>query len=212
METDFAGRHVFVTGGRGALGESVVSLLRERGATVHAPGKDELELTDEAAVTRAYAAVPELWASVHLAGGFAAAPLLDTTLAAFRAQHALNGQTCFLCCREAARAMKGRGGRIVNVASRPAVVPVAGMVAYATSKAVVAALTQHLAAELRDDGILVNAVLPSVIDTEANRRAMPKADHSAWPKTEEIARVIAWLASPLQTLTSGTLVPVYGRS
>jgi len=212
METDFAGRHVFVTGGHGALGEAVVKLIRERGATVHAPAKHELELTDEAAVTRAYAALPSLWASVHLAGGFAAAPLLETTLAAFRAQHELNGQTCFLCCREAARAMKGRGGRIVNVASRPAVVPVAGMVAYATSKAVVAALTIHLAAELRDDGILVNAVLPSIIDTEANRRAMPKADHSAWPKTEEIARVIAWLASPLQTLTSGTLVPVYGRS
>ena len=212
METDFAGRHVFVTGGHGALGEAVVKLIRERGATVHAPAKHELELTDEAAVTRAYAALPSLWASVHLAGGFAAAPLLETTLAAFRAQHELNGQTCFLCCREAARAMKGRGGRIVNVASRPAVVPVAGMVAYATSKAVVAALTIHLAAELTGDGILVNAVLPSIIDTEANRRAMPKADHSAWPKTEEIARVIAWLASPLQTLTSGTLVPVYGRS
>ena len=212
METDFAGRHVFVTGGHGALGEAVVRLLRERGATVHAPAKHELELTDEAAVTGAYAALPPLWASVHIAGGFAAAPLLETTLADFRAQHELNAQTCFLCCREAARAMKGRGGRIVNVASRPAVVPTAGVIAYATSKAVVAALTTHLAAELRDEGILVNAVVPSTIDTEANRRAMPKADHSAWPKTDEIARVIAWLASPLQTLTSGTLVPVYGRS
>jgi len=212
MDTDFAGRNVFVTGGHGALGEAVVKLLRERGATVNAPAKHELDLTDEAAVTRAYAALPSLWASVHLAGGFAAAPLLDTTLAAFRAQHEINGQTCFLCCREAARAMKGRGGRIVNVASRPAVVPVAGIVAYATSKAVVAALTQHLAVELRDEDILVNAVLPSIIDTEANRRAMPKADHSAWPKTGEIARVIAWLASPVQTLTSGALVPVYGRS
>jgi len=212
MDSDFSGRHVFVTGGHGALGSSVVKLLRERGATVHAPEPRELELTDEAAVTRAYAALPSLWASVHLAGGFAAAPLLETTLAAFRGQHEMNGQTCFLCCREAARAMKGGGGRIVNVAARPAVVPSPGMVAYATSKAVVAALTTHLAVELRDEGILVNAVVPSIMDTPANRRAMPKADPSAWPKTDEVAATIVWLASPEQTLTSGALVPVYGRS
>ena len=210
---DFDGRHVFVTGGAGALGKSVVALLRARGATVHAPSQDELELSDEAAVTRAYAALPSLWASVHLAGGFAAAPLLETSLADFRAQHEMNGQTCFLCCREAARKMKGAGGgRIVNVAARPAVVPVPGIIAYATSKAVVASLTTHLAEELRGDGILVNAVVPSIMDTQANRRAMPKADFAKWPKTDEVAETIVWLASPGQTLTSGALVPVYGRS
>jgi NAD(P)-dependent dehydrogenase (short-subunit alcohol dehydrogenase family) len=209
---DFEGRHVFVTGGHGALGESVVKLFRAGGATVHAPSREELQLDDEAAVTRAYAALPSVWASVHLAGGFAAAPLLETSLAAFRAQHEMNGHTSFLCCREAARAMKGRGGRIVNVAARPALVPVAGMVAYATSKAVVVGLTRLLAEELRGDGILVNAVVPSIMDTPANRRAMPKADFTAWPKTDEVAEAIVWLASPRQTLTSGALVPVYGRS
>lgn len=210
----FDGRHVFVTGGAGALGRAVVALLGERGATVHAPSKEELELADEAAVTRAYAALPSLWASIHIAGGFAMAPLLETTASAFRGQHEMNGLTCFLACREAARAMKrtGGGGRIVNVAARPAVVPSSGMIAYATSKAVVAALTQHLAVELRADDILVNAVLPSTMDTPANRKAMPKADFAAWPKTEEVAETIVFLASPANALTSGALVPVYGKA
>jgi NAD(P)-dependent dehydrogenase (short-subunit alcohol dehydrogenase family) len=134
----FQGRTVFVTGGAGALGDAVVALFRERGATVVAPSRAELDLVDEAAVSGAFGAHPGLWASVHLAGGFAMAPLADTTLAAFRAQHDVNAITCFLACREAARAMKGSGGRIVNVASRPALVPTAGMIGYATSKAVVA--------------------------------------------------------------------------
>jgi NAD(P)-dependent dehydrogenase (short-subunit alcohol dehydrogenase family) len=148
---------------------------------------------------------------VHLAGGFAMAPLGDTTLAAFRDQHDVNAVTCFLACREAARAMKGSGGRIVNVSSRPALVPTAGMIGYSTSKAVVAALTRHLAEELRADGILVNAVAPSTIDSPANRKAMPKADFAAWPKPREVAEAIAWLASPDNTLTSGAIVPVYGK-
>jgi NAD(P)-dependent dehydrogenase (short-subunit alcohol dehydrogenase family) len=207
----FDGRTVFVTGGAGALGEAVVARFRAGGANVVAPSRDDLDLTDEEAVTRAYAKVPGLWASVHLAGGFAMGPLVGTSLAAFRAQHDMNATTCFLACREAARAMHGTGGRIVNVASRPALVPTAGMVGYATSKAVVAALTRHAAEELRGAGILVNAVAPSTIDTPANRKAMPKADFAAWPKAAEIAETIAWLASPENTLTSGAVVPVYGK-
>jgi NAD(P)-dependent dehydrogenase (short-subunit alcohol dehydrogenase family) len=86
------------------------------------------------------------------------------------------------------------------------------MVAYTAAKAGVASLTQSLAAELRDENILVNAVLPSTIDTPANRAAMPKADHASWPKPTEIAEAILFLASPSNTLTSGTLLPVYGRA
>jgi NAD(P)-dependent dehydrogenase (short-subunit alcohol dehydrogenase family) len=86
------------------------------------------------------------------------------------------------------------------------------MAAYIAAKAGVAALTQALAAELAGDRILVNAVLPSIIDTPANRASMPKADHAAWPKPGELADAIGFLASPENALTSGALVPVYGRA
>jgi NAD(P)-dependent dehydrogenase (short-subunit alcohol dehydrogenase family) len=155
--------------------------------------------------------VPDLWASIHLVGGFAMASVTDTTAAEFEKQWRLNTLTCFLTCREAVRSMK-KGGRIVNVAARPAVTPTPGMIAYATAKAGVAALTQALAAEVLPQNILVNAVLPSIIDTPANRAAMPKAKFDAWPKAAQLAETIAFLASPQNALTTGTLVPVYGRA
>jgi NAD(P)-dependent dehydrogenase (short-subunit alcohol dehydrogenase family) len=172
------------------------------------------DLADEAQATAYFAGLPPLWASIHLVGGFAMKPLVDTTLADFERQWRTNTVTCFLACREAARSMRqtGAGGRIVNVAARPVVQPTGGMIAYATAKAGVAALTQGLAVELAADRILVNAVLPSTIDTPANRAAMPKADHGAWPKPAEIAEAIGFLASPANTLTSGTLLPVFGRA
>ena len=171
-----------------------------------------VDLTDEAAVRAFYASRPPLWASVHLAGGFRAAPILETTLADLRAQLEQNLTTAFLCCREAARNMRagGRGGRIANVSSRAAAVPAGGAIAYTVAKAGVAALTEALADELRGDGILVNAVVPSIIDTPVNRAAMPAADHARWPKPAEIAAALTWLLSPTNAVTSGALVPVYG--
>jgi NAD(P)-dependent dehydrogenase (short-subunit alcohol dehydrogenase family) len=106
----------------------------------------------------------------------------------------------------------GAGGRIVNVAARPVLQPGPNLSAYLAAKAGVTALTQGLAAELLGEGILVNAVLPSLIDTPANRAAMPDADHASWPKPAQIAEAIAYLASPENALTSGALVPVYGRA
>ena len=85
------------------------------------------------------------------------------------------------------------------------------MAAYAASKAAVAALTVALAEEVVKQGILVNAVAPSILDTPANRQAMPQADHAAWPKVEEVARTILFLASPDNKVTRGAVVPVYGR-
>jgi len=206
-------RHIVVTGGKGALGKVLVALLEERGATVLVVDRDQIDLVDEAAVTAYYAAAPPLWASIHVAGGFAMSPLTDTTLAAFRAQMDMNATTCFLTCREAVRALrKSGGGRIVNVASRAALDPPGGMVAYVASKAAVMALTRAIAAETTHDGILVNAVAPSIIDTPQNRAAMPKADFSKWPKPQEVAEAIAWLASPRNTLASGTVLPIYGRA
>jgi NAD(P)-dependent dehydrogenase (short-subunit alcohol dehydrogenase family) len=208
------GRHVVVTGGKGALGGAVVAWLEARGAIVHVPDIATVDLSDEAQATAYYAALPPLWASIQLAGGFAMAPVTDTALAEFERQWRMNTVTCFLSCREAVRSIRraGGGGRIVNVAARPVVAPAPGMTAYVASKAGVAAITQALATEVVADRILVNAVVPSIIDTPANRAAMPSADHAAWPRPAEIAEAIGFLASPGNTLTSGALVPVYGRA
>ena len=220
-------KRVVITGGDGGLGQAVVRAFAAAGAECHLPLfgaattppvsgvhlTGNVNLSDDAAVTAYYAALPPLWASVHLAGGYQAKPIVDTTRADLDQQLSLNLATAFLCCREAVRAMrKSGGGRIVNVAARVVEVPVAGSVAYNASKAGVAALTRSLALEARPDGILVNAVLPSLIDTPANRAAMPKADHAKWPTAEELAAAILWLASPENTLTSGALVPVYGNA
>jgi NAD(P)-dependent dehydrogenase (short-subunit alcohol dehydrogenase family) len=229
----FQHRVVVVTGGAGALGQAVVATLLDRGARVIAPCRDINEqqalspragptldrplladLTEEAAVDALYNRIDPPWASLHLAGGFDMAPLLDTPLARLQQQLDLNLLTAWTCCRGAVRAMRrgAGGGRIVMVAARPAMEPTAGMSAYAVSKAAVVALTKSLAVELRPDGILVNAVAPSIIDTAANRAAMPGADHTRWPKPSELAEAICWLASPQNALTSGTVVPVYGRA
>jgi NAD(P)-dependent dehydrogenase (short-subunit alcohol dehydrogenase family) len=113
---------------------------------------------------------------------------------------------------EAARHLRGRGGRIVNVAARPALEPTGGLIAYAAAKAAVAAITRALAAELVNESILVNAIVPSVIDTASNRAAMPGADHERWPKPAELAAAIRFLVSPTNTTTSGVLLPCYGRA
>jgi NAD(P)-dependent dehydrogenase (short-subunit alcohol dehydrogenase family) len=125
--------------------------------------------------------------------------------------------SAWLCSREAVRRIRARpdaseGGRIVNVSAKPAIVPTGGLSAYAMSKAAVAALTTSLAEELKDDLIWVNAVVPSTMDTGANRAAMPGADFSKWPKVEEVASTVVFLASPSNRVTRGALVPVYGRS
>lgn len=214
-DLDFTGKHIVVTGASGALGSVVAALLTERGATCHLPMIEQgVALDDEDQVTRYYGSIPAPWASIHCVGGFAMSPIAETRLAQYQAQHTINAVTAFLCCREAVRAMRGAGvgGRIVNVISRAALQPSGGSIAYTAAKAQVAALTQALAAEVGPDRILVNAVAPAIIDTEANRKAMPKADTSTWAKPREIAETIAFLASPANTLTSGALVPVYGRA
>lgn len=230
---DFEKRHVVVTGGSGALGVGVVKLLLDRGAHVHVPifapteldrfpyrdhervsVRAGLDFTMEKTVGGYYDELPELWASIHLAGGFAMKPFTETSLDEFLMLMNRNAVTCFLSCREAVKVLRkgGGGGRLVNVAAKPALTPTGSMVAYAASKSVVASMTACLAEELADEGIWVNAIAPSVIDTPANRRAMPDADHAAWPKVEDLAATLVHLASPENRVARGAIVPVYGRS
>jgi NAD(P)-dependent dehydrogenase (short-subunit alcohol dehydrogenase family) len=239
---DFRDRHIVVSGGAGALGTAVVQALAGAGAICHVPCLHEAEkrscrlqesknvrltiagnLAEEAAVTRLYQGIAPLWGSIHIAGGFAMASMRDTTAELLRQQLDMNFVSCALCCRAAVNAMSsnmssntaaGSGGRIVNVTARPGLEwrSGAGMVAYTASKAAVAALTAALAEEVAKDGILVNAVAPSIMDTAANRAAMPKADYALWPKVEEVAATIVFLVSPENRVTRGAIVPVYGKS
>ena len=143
------------------------------------------------------------------------APMRDTTAAAAAAatRHEFR-QLRAVLPRRGQRHVPARGGRIVNVSARPGLEwrSGAGMVAYTASKAAVAALTAALAEEVAKDGILVNAVAPSIMDTPANRAAMPKADYALWPKVEEVAATIVFLVSPENRVTRGAIVPVYGKS
>jgi len=236
---DFEDRSVVVTGGTGFLGTAVVSALLDRGATVVVPAArpqeverfpfreqarlvEDVDLADEAAVDQLYDGVDGLWASIHLAGGFAMGPIEDTDVETWRGMLDTNATTCFLSSRAAVRRIRARmadqpadalpGGRLVNVTAKPALVPTGGLAAYAASKAAVAGLTHSLSEELADESIWVNAVVPSVLDTPVNRQGMPKANHDAWPSLEDVAQTVVFLASPANRTTRGALVPVYGRS
>src|SRR5215213_57437 len=231
----FEGRHVVITGGTGALGIAVVGALLQAGAVCHVPYRSDDEakrfphrvhknasltalgdLADEAAVNDYYDGIAKLWASIHIAGGFAFAPIEKSDKTLLMGQIESNLVSAYLCSRAAVTAFRrtGDGGRIVNVAARPALEPRTGasMTAYASAKAGVAALTMALGEEVAKDGILVNAVAPSIMDTPANRKAMPQADYAAWPKVEDVAATILFLASPENTVTRSAVVPVYGKS
>jgi len=229
----FEGLDVVITGGTGGLGRGVVAALVAEGATCWIPNVDPrmsadfelksharvhvvegVDLLDEAAVSAFYGQVGRLYASIHLVGGFRMAPIAETTAVDFKKMFDLNALSAFLCSKAAVAAIRGGAGkgRIVNVAARPALTPSAGMLAYAVSKAAVVSLTQSLAEELKPEGIWVNAIAPSIMDTPDNRRAMPKADFDRWPKVDDIARAVVYLASPDNALTSGLVMPVYGNA
>ncbi len=235
----FSGRTVVVTGGTGALGTAVVRRLLREGAQVAVPEFSDSEpegWLDEGAgkvlvrtgIDLSNAGATEtffseasawgggLWGSVHVAGGFAMGAIDEGDPGVIAKMLSMNTQSTYLCCREAVRAMKktGKGGRIVNVAARPALEQEqgGGMVAYAASKAAVAAMSVGLGKEVAGEGILVNAVAPSIIDTPANRKGMPDADHEKWPKVEELAEVMCFLVSPENRVVRSGVVPVYGGS
>ena len=234
MRIDFAGRTVIVTGGTGALGGSVVRGFLEAGARVlvsyviedevapfrqqfaDAAGRVELHRCDvrrAAEVETLFQHVPsgELRAVVNLAGGYRWTRVADTDDATLEHLLDLNLRTTFAMCRAAAPALVAAGGgAIVNVSARAALRGEAGNGVYGATKAAVLALTQSLSAELKGDGVNVNAVLPSIIDTPANRKAMPKSDPAAWVAPADLASVIVFLASDAAAAIHGAAIPVYG--
>ena len=227
-------RSVLITGATGAVGGAVVEAMLEAGwhvvATWVAPVERErmseregLELVQadllhesevNDAVTRAAFGPGGLRAVVNLVGGYAAgAPLHETALEDFEKLFRLNLRPTFLVTRAAVPFMLDKGsGSIVCVSARAAVQPFGGAVGYISSKAAVLAFAQAVAADYRDQGVRCNAVLPSVVDTPANRAAQPDADHSRWVAPAEIADVIAFLCSDRSAPVSGAAIPVYGRA
>lgn len=239
MPNRFVEQSILVAGGTGALGRVVaLAFLREGGrvtvtcrdlseaeALRHeaGPGAERLrgrvvDVTDAGATDALAAAVGReagrLDVLVNAVGGYAGgSKLWETDPAVLDRMLALNLRSGFLLARSVVPGMLAQGhGAIVNVAARAALVHGAGLSAYAASKAAALAMMNVLAAELKGTGVRVNSVLPSIIDSEANRRAMPDADFSRWPKPEELARVILFLCSEEARLIHGAAIPVYGES
>lgn len=238
---DLRGRVAVITGGSGGLGRAVSLAFAAAGASVvvaerevaraqgeelaaqaHASGWQlgfaAVDATDEASVAALVAEVVarhgRIDVLVNLVGGFAAGkPITELELSVWRQMQDLNVLTAFLMSKHAARAMERQGaGRILNISSRAARSGRQNAAAYAVAKAAIITLTEVQAEELRGVGVTVNCVLPSIIDTPANRTSMPGADISRWPKPEEVARVLLFLASDDAHLISGAAIPVYGRA
>lgn len=211
-------RVAVVTGASGGLGPAVSHALEQAGWLVVGITRREADVTSADSVDAAMAGVFDergrLDALVNVAGGFAGGKHVhETDVSTWEHMLRLNLTSTFLCCRAAIPFMQAGGfGRIVNVSSRTAVQPAAGLSAYGVSKAGVVTLTETLAAELRGSNLTANAVLPSVIDTPANRAAMPKANTAVWVKPEEIAAVIVDLVSDRWGIVSGAAIPVYGAA
>jgi NAD(P)-dependent dehydrogenase (short-subunit alcohol dehydrogenase family) len=229
-----------ITGGTGGLGSAVVAELLAAGATVSVPMREagelnklreRLRLTADAPLSGAVvdltneeqvqAYVDRLAAEhggidilINIAGGFdGGKPVHKAGWAIWEAQLATNVQTTVNSCAAAIPHMIARGGgSIITVSARAATQAGKNNAAYAASKRAVLQLTEALAAELRDEYITVNAILPSTIDTPANRKSMPDADYERWVKPAEIAAVIRFLVGPEARIISGGAIPVYGRA
>lgn len=218
-------RVIVITGGHGALGRTVAKVAAGRGWRVavidHAPGEGDLvrggvDLTDPEAAAQTIDSIAAETGAIHalvnIAGGFTWETVGEGALASWERMYALNVKTALNASKAATPHLIAAGeGRIVNVGANAALKAATGMGAYAAAKSGVHRLTETLAEELKDKGVTVNAVLPSIIDTPANRADMPDADASKWVKAEDLAAVILFLASPEARAVTGVLVPVTGR-
>lgn len=226
---------VIVTGGTGGLGAAVTAAFLADGWRVVVPWVVEAELARvsehqrlelvqadlfdphaTASVAVAAAARPDapLRALVNLVGGYAIGGLVhETPVDDFERLLTLNLRPTYLMTQAVVpHLLAAGGGSVVCVGSRAAVSPFPGAAGYVTAKAAVVAFAQAVAVEYRQHGIRCNAVLPSVIDTSANRAAQPDADHARWVPPAEVAEVIRFLAGPASAPTSGAAIPVYGRA
>lgn len=235
----FAGQSVLVAGGTGGLGRAVSLMFLQQGAQVavtyvkqdefnelkQAAGKHAMRLSGHLVDVTNEVAVAQLMATilaqpggldvlVNAVGGYAGgAPVWETQSDVLEHMLALNLRSGFMLARAVLPAMLNRKrGAIVNVAAKAAIEHAAGAGAYAASKAGAMALLDSLAADVRGKGVRINTILPSIIDTPANRKAMPKADFAKWPKPEEIARVVLFLCSEDAKVIHGAAIPVYGDS
>lgn len=228
---DFHGRVILLTGASGGLGPAVTDVFLSAGATVVAVARSldstedkprcievSADLTSTEGVEKAVAAVLEptgkIDALVHVMGGFAGGePVHETSDATWDRMMNINLRAAFLVTRAVLRPMLDAGyGRIVAIGSRAGVEPAKGLAAYGASKAGLHALVQTIALEGEGKGVTANVVMPSTIDTPANRKAMPKADFSKWVTPESIADQILRLCSREAGDVSGTLIPMYGPS
>lgn len=239
MAQQFAGKVALIAGATGGLGRAVTMAFLEEGAEVVAAShttegfeslrkaagaaatrlqQEALDATDEAAVRALVDAIiarhKRLDVMVNTIGGYAGGiKLWEMDKKTYDLMFTLNLHAGYTLAHVIVPAMLRQGsGAIVNIGSKAAIDHAAGHSAYAASKAASVALFDCLAQDLKGTGIRVNSVLPSIIDTEANRKAMPNADFSKWPKPEEIARVILFLCSGDAKLIHGAAVPVYGDS
>ena len=233
----FSGNVVLVAGGTGGLGHAVsLAFLQEHAKVVVTYRNQEefvalrsaagangsllegrrVDVTDEAAVQQLLdgilAEYSQLDVMVNAIGGYAGGPKFwEVETEVFDRMLMLNLRSGLLLSRAVIPAMlKRRRGAIVNVASRAALDHAAGAAAYAASKAGALAMIDSVAEDLKGTGVRVNSVLPSIIDTEANRKAMPRADFEKWPKPQDIARVILFLCSDDARVIHGAAIPVYG--
>jgi NAD(P)-dependent dehydrogenase (short-subunit alcohol dehydrogenase family) len=236
---DFHGKVVIVAGGTGGLGRATSLEFLRAGARVAATYRraEEFDALRAAAAENAERLEPQpldaadevaanecvqriagqhgrIDALVNAIGGYAGGPpLWESDAQTYQRMLALNLQPGFVLARAVVPQMlRQGGGAIVNVASKAGYGHAAGAAAYAASKAAALALFDSLAEEVKGRGIRVNSVVPNIIDTEPNRRAMPKADFSRWPKPEEVARVIVFLCSEDARVIHGAAIPVYGMT
>jgi NAD(P)-dependent dehydrogenase (short-subunit alcohol dehydrogenase family) len=223
-EMEYAGRAVLVFGAAGALGGGLTTAFAQAGAAVtgadrHLPSQDRrldgvryhsVDVLDDAALGALFDAVPVPWAVINTIGGYAPhTPLTGLDPGQLVGQLNLNLVSAALVTKHALRRMRPAGeGRIVHTASRAGQVTHGFGFAYSVSKLGVLHLVAMAADELKGTGINVNCVVPSIIDTPANRAAMPDADHGSWPKIPDVARAYLFLASPGAHLVSGAAIPV----
>lgn len=235
MERILEGQCVVITGAFGALGAAVTRAALDAGATVaavdradaaKAPGPADrlkawggVDLSTRAAAAKTFEDIAQSFGAIHalvnIAGAFKWQTVADGTLEAWDELYNINLRTAVSATQAALpHLLKGTSsgrGRIVNIGAAAATHAGAGMGAYAAAKSGVGRLTEALAAELKDRHITVNAILPSIIDTPANRKDMPGAEFDRWVRPEQAADVIIFLLSPRSSAITGALIPVVGR-